>query len=149
MSESEKNKPAEKKPGTMRQVVTALVAVVIFALAAVVIYPKFQPRTQGPVRLDLLNGTGASMLEPAISMRVPDDQAVGRLASTIPVGGLVTVYEGMGPVEVESISFTAGVDGSTVDYNIDRTLEPGGVMVLRVTTDGVTIDASDLAPQTP
>lgn len=149
MSEGEKNKPAEKKQGAMRQVVTALVAILIFALAAVVIYPKFQPRTQGPVRVDLLNGTGASMLEPTISMRVPADQTVGSLASTISAGGLVTVYEGMGPVEIESISFTAGGDGGAVDYEIDRTLEPGGVMVLRVTADGVTTDASDLTPEAP
>jgi len=139
----------KKKPGAARQIATLLVALALFALTAVVIYPKLQATTQGPVRLDLVNGTGASMLEPAVSMRVPADQTVGRMASTIAAGGLVTVYEGMGPVDIESISFTAGADGGAVDYEIARTLEPGGVMVLRVTADGVTVDASDLAPETP
>lgn len=140
---------APGRPSKLRQAITLLVALAIFALAAVVIYPKFQARTVGPVRLDLVNGTGASMLEPEMTLEVPADQTVGRMASTIAAGRLVTIYEGMGPVQVGSISFTTGEDGSKVTRAIDRTIEPGGIMVVRVSAEGVVIEASELAAETP
>lgn len=149
MTEQAKSEQAKKKPGVMRQVVTLAVALGLFALAAVVILPKLQARTEGPVRLDILNGTGASMVDPSIALRVPADQSVGALRSVISAGQLVTAYEGMGPVEVESVSFTAGEDGQPVRHEIGRTLEPGGIMVLRIQPEGVEVDASDLDPEAP
>ncbi|UYV13565.1 MAG: hypothetical protein NCW75_04600 [Phycisphaera sp.] len=140
---------AKKKPGAVRQAVTLLVAMGILIAAAVVIYPKFQSRTEGPVRLDILNASEASMIDPSVSLRVPADQTVGALRSVISAGFLVTAYEGMGPVEIESVTFTAGEDGQPVTHEIDQTLEPGGVMVLRITADSVEVDASELAPETP
>lgn len=140
--------PGKKKNGLVRQVATLLVALGLFALAAVVIVPKLQSQTLGPVRLDVLNATGASMLEPSISLRVPPDQSLGALRSVISAGQLVTVYEALGPVYVDSISFTTGEDGRTVTYNIGRVLRPGGIMVLRVKSDGVEVDASDLSLET-
>lgn len=139
----------KKKPGAVRQALTLLVALGILIAAAVVIYPKFQPRTEGPVRLDILNATGASMVDPTLSLRVPADQTVGELRSVISTGHMLTVYEGMGPVEIESVAFTAGEDGQAVTHRIDQTLEPGGVVLLRVKADSVEVDASELVPETP
>jgi hypothetical protein len=139
----------KKKPGAMRQIATLLVALGLFALAAVVILPKLQPTTQGPVRLDILNGTGASMVDPTLSLRVPAGQSLGALPSVIEAGRLYTAYEGLGPVEVESIGYVYGGDSLFQEHEIERTLEPGGIMVLRIKPEGVEVDASDLAPQTP
>ncbi len=144
-----KQSEAKKKPGALRQVVTLIVALGILAVAAVVIYPKLQSRTEGPVRLDIANGSGASMIDPVLSIRVPADQTVGALRSVISAGFVVTAYEGMGPVEVESISYTAGEDGEPVTVDIDRTLEPGGIMVLRVKSKMVEVDVTEMVPETP
>jgi hypothetical protein len=140
---------AKKKPGALRQVVTLIVALGILAVAAMVIYPKFQPRTEGPVRLDIANGSGASMIDTVLSIRVPEGQTAGGLRSVIAAGNVVTAYEGMGPVEVESISFTAGEDGQPVTQQIDRTIEPGGVMVLRIRSGQVEVDLTEMVPETP
>ncbi|MEQ8316485.1 MAG: hypothetical protein RIE77_11470 [Phycisphaerales bacterium] len=139
----------KKKPNAIRQAVTLLLALAIFALAAVVIYPKLQQRTQGPVRLDVVNGTGGSMIDTVVSLRVPANQNVGGIESLLPSGAVITVYDGLGPAQVESISFTAGVDGEAVTHAVDRALDPGGVMVLRITADGITVDVTDAPAETP
>lgn len=143
MTESKKNS------GAVRQALTLVVALGILIAAAVVIYPKLQSRVEGPVRLDVLNATGASMVDPEILLRVPADQTVGEMRSVISTGHMLTVYEGMGPVEIESVTFTAGEDGRAVTHRVGQTLEPGGVVLLRITADSVEVDASELVPETP
>lgn len=140
---------AKKKPGALRQAVTLLVALGILAAAAVVIYPKFQPRTEGPVRLDVLNATGASLVDPIFSLRVPAGQTVGETNSVIESGRLVTLYEGMGPVEIESVSYAYGGDSLLQTHRLDYTIEPGVVAVLRIKADRVEIDASEVVSETP
>jgi|GEM_PF-4276424 len=147
MSEPDQHQ-TKKKPGVLRQAVTLLVALGILAVAAVVIYPKFLPRTEGPVRLDVLNSSGASVLDPELSLLVPEGQIVGQMRSVISSGFLLTAYEGMGPVEIQSISFTAGEDGRAVTHQIDHTIDPGGVVVLTITADGVEVDQKEVVPET-
>lgn len=148
MSETDQKEP-KQKPGALRQAITLLVALGILAAAAVVIYPKLQSRTEGPVRLDIMNASGASINDPQISLRVPADQTVEDMKSVIETGRLVTIYEGMGPVEIESIGYTYGGDSLFQTHQLDHTIEPGGVVVLRITEDGVEVDAKELVPETP
>ena len=139
----------KKKPRGARQAVTLLVALGIFALAAVVIYPKLQERTQGPVRLDVLNATGASLIDSQISLRVPAGENPGQMASVIEAGRLLTVYEGMGPIDVVSFTYVFGGDSLIQTHELDYTIEPGGVVVLRITPDSVEVDASEIVAETP
>lgn len=148
MSETDQTEP-KMKPGALRQAITLLVALGILAAAAVVIYPKLQSRTEGPVRLDIMNASGASIIDPTLSLRVPAGQTVGELRSVISTGFLVTAYEGMGPIEIESLAFTAGEGGEAVEHQIGQTIEPGGVVVLRIVDDRVEVDAKELVPETP
>lgn len=148
MSETDQKEP-KKKPGALRQAITLLVALGILAAAAVVIYPKLQSRTEGPVRLDIMNASGASIIDPTLSLRVPAGQTVGELRSVISTGFLVTAYEGMGPIEIESLAFIAGEGGEAVEHQIDQTIEPGGVVVLRIVDGRVEVDAKELVPETP
>lgn len=127
------------KPGALRQAVTLLVALGIAAVAAIIIVPKLQSSTSGPVRIDISNGTQGSMLELQLDLRVPGGENAS-LPSAIPAGGVITVYEGMGPVEVETLGYVSGADGNPVTRQIDATVEPGGVMVLRVRAEGVSVD---------
>ncbi len=145
MSETE----TKKKPSGARQVLTLLVALGIFALAAVVIYPKLQERTQGPVRLDVLNAAGVPLSGSQISLRVPAGENPGQISDVIEAGRLLTIYEGMGPIDVESITYVFGGDSLIQTHDLDYTIEPGGVVVLRVTPDGVEVDASEIVAESP
>ncbi|MCW5756634.1 MAG: hypothetical protein KIT54_05290 [Phycisphaeraceae bacterium] len=133
----------------MRQAATFAVALVLFAAAAVVFFQKFSPATHGPVRLDIANGTPGSLLELELNLVVPKGEAVGTLPSSVAIGGVVTAYEGLGPVTIVSVSYVGGADGSAFTHRIDRVLEPGGIMTLRISPDGVVVDAGAGALQIP
>lgn len=139
----------KKKPNAIRQAVTLLLALAIFALAAVVIYPKLQQRTQGPVRLDVVNGTGASLVDLQVALRVPAGESVGEINSVIESGRLQTIYEGLGPVGIDSVEYVFGADSVLQTHELDYTIEPGGVVVLRITADGVEIDAAEIVDESP
>lgn len=128
-----------KKPGPLRQALTLLVAIGIAAAAAIIIVPKLQSTTSGPVRIDISNGTPGSMLELQLDLRVPVGESAN-LPSAIAAGGVITVYEGLGPVDVQTLGYVSGADGNPVTRRIDATVEPGGVMVLRVRAEGVAVD---------
>ncbi|MFI4883095.1 MAG: hypothetical protein ACIAQU_10980 [Phycisphaerales bacterium JB064] len=149
MSKNSPNQTSSKKPGALRQVATLVVALAIAGVAAMVILPKLQGSTSGPVRLDIINGTQGSMLELELNLRVPASESVGTLPTSIAMGGLVTAYEGLGPVRVESIGYVSGADGNPVTHRVDATIEPGGTMVLRVRADGVAVDATEAPPEMP
>lgn len=134
--------PTVRKPGAMRQVATLFVAVVLLAIAAAVILQKFSPATHGPVRLDIANGTAGSLLELELNLIVPRGEVAGSLPSSIAIGGVVTAYEGLGPVEVVSIGYVSGTDGNQVTHRVSRVLEPGQIMTLRVSSQGVVVDGS-------
>ncbi|MEQ8844770.1 MAG: hypothetical protein RIB58_07930 [Phycisphaerales bacterium] len=136
----------KKKASPARQAVTLVVALGIFAAAAFVILPKFQSTTSGPVRLDLVNATEGSILEVELLVRLPRGEADPNVPGTMARGSLATVYEGLGPVEVESIRYVRGSDGQAVDQPIDRTIEPGATMVVSV-VDGAVIVQSSEAPE--
>ena len=141
MTDSTQPKTRSTKPGPLRQALTLLVALGIAAAAAFVIVPKLRSSTSGPVRVDISNGTLGSMLELELILRLPQGENAN-LPSAIPAGGVVTVYEGIGPVGVESIGYVSGADGKPVTQQLGATVEPGGVMVLRVRADGVIVDTT-------
>lgn len=140
---------SKKRPNVVRQAVTLLLALAIFALAAVVIYPKLQQRTQGPVRLDVVNGTGASLVDLQVSLSVPAGESVGETNSVIESGRLQTIYEGLGPVEIVSVGYVYGADSLFQTHELGYEIEPGGVVVLRITADGVEIDAAEIVDESP
>lgn len=126
-----------------------LLAVGLLAAAAYVAWPKLRPPEHGPVRLTIENNIQASMLELAIDLRTPPEAVAGPIPGTIAADGAVTVYEGPGPIMVESIAYTSGADGALVTRVIAQRLEPDHDMVLRVTVEGVEALIGELDAQSP
>ena len=84
------------------------------------------------------------MLEFVMNLHMPEDAMVGPIPATINAGETVTVYEGVGPIRFDSLSFVASVDGAAIEWNVGQSLDPGGLLVLTVTAEGVGVDLSTL-----
>ena len=109
--------------------------------------PKLQGETAGNVRSDLVNATDASMLEFVMEVRLPVEGVAGPVPGTIAAGETVTLYEGPGPARVDSVAFVTGADGSATERQVRQSVEPGGLMVLTVTTYGVGAEFLLLNPE--
>ena len=148
MSEQPQHETRSSKPGAFRQVILLLVALAIAGAAAYVIVPKLQQYRTGAVRLQITNTTSSSMLELQISLGLPPGEDAS-LPSAIAAGQTVTVFDGIGPIEVGVMSYVSAADGNPATHPIDRTLQPNEVMVLRIGEDGVTVDVSPLSDAQP
>ncbi len=137
--------PVGVRGAMLRQVLTLIVALGLLAATAVIVWPKLQEAPAGLVRVDLVNATDASILEFVMDVHLPAGVETGPLPGTIALGESVTLYEGSGPMRIDSISFVTGIDGSAVDRQVRQTGDPGGVMVLTVNASGVTAEFSQFA----
>jgi len=89
------------------------------------------------------------MLELTIDLRMPENALAGSIPGTIAAGDVATVYEGMGPITVESIGYVAGADGSMRTQTINLPLDPGKAVTLGVASDGVEVRVSEIASASP
>ncbi|MGD1916641.1 MAG: hypothetical protein ACFCBV_10710 [Phycisphaerales bacterium] len=94
-----------------------------------------------------MNATDASMLEFVMEVRLPVEGVAGPVPGTIAAGETVTLYEGPGPARVDSVAFVTGADGSATERQVRQSVEPGGLMVLTVTTYGVGAEFLLLNPE--
>ncbi|MEO1007299.1 MAG: hypothetical protein AAFX79_01900 [Planctomycetota bacterium] len=134
--------------GVLRVVLGVIAALAIAGVATAIFYTKLTPTAPGPARVVLVNATGASLIDPGMTLRVPDGGTVAVAPPLLDDGDTWRVYDGPGPIEIEMVQFVDAASGAPVQLDSPLDGPATGVLTLTVGAGGaLSVERGPLPPE--